>query len=1024
MQDIAKLIHTFGTNTSDYMALIDFSLRIIWLNTNYKDKGLKKGKLDKNSGIDISLVKKALKENKKQSEGNTKVIPVEFSDKRYVIVIEHEVINEKYSEILDNMLDIITIIDSKGKILYETPSVKKLLGYEPEELIGRSVFKYLHKEDLLKAKNLLKQVIKDPKKEVHSIMRYKHKNGSWLWLEFVGKIIFKDGKVESVIINSREVTERKKAQESLKKNQEMLIYTGEMAKVGGWEIDIKTKEVKWTDETYKIHEVPIGAKIKLSYAINFFHEKDRPKLKKAIKKAIEKGESYDLVLRFITANGKNLWTHTMGMAEKEKGKVVKIIGTFQDITELKEKESKLTKNKRLLEEVFEKLPVGLWFADKKGKLERGNPKGKEIWGAEPKVGVKEYGVFKAKTYPEGKQLKPKDWALYKTVTEGKTIEDELLEIEAFDNKKKIIQNYTFPVLDENKKVEKAIVVNIDVTDLKRKEEELKESEEKFRKTVMNSPYPIMIHAEDGEVILINKIWEKLTGYGQKEISTISKWTKKAYGKNMSVVKKVIDNLYTKKEISHQGEFVIKIKSGKKMIWEFSSAPLGKLPDGRRQIMSIAKDITKIKKAEKALKKSKRKYMSLAENSPDTIMRFDRKLRHIYVNSNVEKQTGIKKEKFVGKTHEELGFPKEMCELWRNALKKVFNTRKPNRIEFKLPNNIWIDWYLVPELYEKKVSSVITFARDITELKNTELRLKQNEEKLNSIIEHSSNVYYMHDTNNRIIYISPQCKRFFGYSQEEMKIKWTDIATKNPLNKKALELTKKAIKTGKRQKPYLSELKRKDGSLVIVEANESPLKDEKGKVIGISGSLRDVTLQYKSNKILEENEKRYSLALESTGQLVYDYDIVSGNIVWKGDIKSNTGYSEKEFNPDINEWEKMINPKDRERATKVLDESMKQNKPYEITYRFKQKDGSYKYVQDHGQFINDEKGKPYRMIGTMKDITFRKNIEKEKQQLNEKLMQRVEELEKFQRLTIGRELRMVELKNKIKELEKKLKNEKK
>ena len=138
-----------------------------------------------------------------------------------------------------------------------------------------------------------------------------------------------------------EIKNRKQAEGALEDSEALLAQTGRMAKVGGWILDAKTLEVTWTEETYRIHEVPLGHKPPLEEAINYFHSDDRPKLETAIKKAIEHGEPYDMEVRFITANGKRLWTHTIGKPTIMEGKTVKLTGTFQDITDRKQAEEAL-----------------------------------------------------------------------------------------------------------------------------------------------------------------------------------------------------------------------------------------------------------------------------------------------------------------------------------------------------------------------------------------------------------------------------------------------------------------------------------------------------------------------------------------------------------------------------------------------------------------------------------------------------------------------------------------------------------
>jgi two-component system, cell cycle sensor histidine kinase and response regulator CckA len=83
----------------------------------------------------------------------------------------------------------------------------------------------------------------------------------------------------------------------------------------------------------------------------------------------------------------------------------------------------------------------LWFADKNGKILRGNPAGVKIWGAQPVVSMEEYGVFKARRLPSGQKIAPDDWALARTIKKRITVKDELLEIDAFNGNKKIILNY-------------------------------------------------------------------------------------------------------------------------------------------------------------------------------------------------------------------------------------------------------------------------------------------------------------------------------------------------------------------------------------------------------------------------------------------------------------------------------------------------------------------------------------------------------------------------------------------------------
>ncbi|MEG5067000.1 CHASE3 domain-containing protein [Microcoleus sp. B3-A4] len=123
------------------------------------------------------------------------------------------------------------------------------------------------------------------------------------------------------------------------------------------------------------------------------------------------------------------------------------------------------------------------------------------------------------------------------------------------------------------------------------------SEERFRSAIFNAPLPIMLHAENGKVLQINSAWTELSGYEYSEIPTIEDWTEKAYHSRQSLVQADIARLHELNARISEGEYMITTASGESRIWEFYSAPLGKLSDGRSLVISTAIDITARKQAE-------------------------------------------------------------------------------------------------------------------------------------------------------------------------------------------------------------------------------------------------------------------------------------------------------------------------------------------------------------------------------------------------------------------------------------------
>ncbi len=152
-------------------------------------------------------------------------------------------------------------------------------------------------------------------------------------------------------------------------------------------------------------------------------------------------------------------------------------------------------------------------------------------------------------------------------------------------------------------------------------------------------------------------------------------------------------------------------------------------------------------------------------------------------------------------------------------------------------------------------------------------------------------------------------------------------------------------------------------------------NEQGECLKAFGFTQDITVRKKTQLRLEEEESKFRLIAEKTGQLVYDYNPLTGTIKWTGAISSITGYSFEEFQDvNIDKWEILVHPDDRNRAVVALKHAFKECCKYDIEYRFKHKDGRYIFIEEHGIYLPDKDGKAYRMLGTMSDITERKKLE--------------------------------------------------
>ncbi|WP_234572387.1 sensor histidine kinase [Rhodohalobacter sp. 614A] len=269
-------------------------------------------------------------------------------------VIRRKSIEESYKEseklyklISTNSADLICLHDPDGKFRFVSPSSEYLLGYKPAELLGKNPYEFHHPEDIERVKEQSHNQALENNLITSIQYRFKKKNGEYIWLDTATQPIKNDkGEVINLQTTSRDITARKKLEILFSEAQQM-------ANVGGWEFDIKSGKLTWTDEVYRIHEKPVGEKVFVEEGLSYYPSDARTKIEEAIEYTMETGKKYDVALPFVTAKGNHKWVRAIGQALFLEKKPYKLRGTFQDITKYKEYEQKIKDQNTRLKEVTE-----------------------------------------------------------------------------------------------------------------------------------------------------------------------------------------------------------------------------------------------------------------------------------------------------------------------------------------------------------------------------------------------------------------------------------------------------------------------------------------------------------------------------------------------------------------------------------------------------------------------------------------------------------------------------------------------
>lgn len=231
-------------------------------------------------------------------------------------------------------LGLLSIADFTGKFHRLNLSWETTLGYTIEELLTKNYLDLIYPEDQDKTLLALERLMTN-EELVNFVNRFIRKDGTIVYLEWRAR-----AKDDLIYANARNITENISLEEELLIQKKLLTEMGKVAKVGGWELDTKTMKTVWTEEVYNIYELPPGTDKNVVDGISFYHPEDQIVINKAVEDAIHKGKSFDLELRLISKLGNFKWVHAVGRPIFINNKVVKVFGTFQEITERKDQEKK------------------------------------------------------------------------------------------------------------------------------------------------------------------------------------------------------------------------------------------------------------------------------------------------------------------------------------------------------------------------------------------------------------------------------------------------------------------------------------------------------------------------------------------------------------------------------------------------------------------------------------------------------------------------------------------------------------
>ncbi|MFX0212233.1 MAG: PAS domain S-box protein, partial [Candidatus Hodarchaeota archaeon] len=522
-----------------------------------------------------------------------------------------------------------------------------------------------------------------------------------------------------------------------------------------------------------------------------------------------------------------------------------------------------------------------------------------------------------------------------------------------------------------------MVVIRDISERVKMKKTLQESEVHTRQIVENIRDIVFTLSPEGVVTSLNPAFEEITGITPNE--AIGKhFTSMIHPDNVSSALEALE-LVSRNKSPAATEVLLKTKQDTYAVVEGQLTPQydqGNLAG----FFGVARDITQRKQTEEAHRESEEKFRLLSDQSLMGICLIQNDMI-MYVNQVFSEIIEFPSEEILSWTKNdylELVHPIDRS-FFREQGQKIISgeiervsPHQSFRLRLKSGKIKWIDVYTKKILYRGSSADFITLI-DITERKHIENILQESEEQHRYILENIRDMVFTLSLDGTISSVSPEFEKITGYPCVEWIGKnFVEIAHPDDIPIAAAGF--KATLRGESPPPYEGRIISKSGEFLTLEVKSTP-QMKNGKIIGYLGIARDITKRKKAETELIRTKKRLEYLLEECPAIIYSCNL-DGHFettFMSENIEKILGHQADNFVHKPKFWEGNIHPEDREHVITAFSEITKQGY-CSGEYRFKHKEGSYRWMLEEANLIHDDNGNPLEIIGFWTDITERKKVE--------------------------------------------------
>ena len=861
---------------------------------------------------------------------------------------------EKYRSLINSQESTIFTIDGDGILHYINRIGAAQLATDAEKIVGRKLQEFFPPQVADWLLNHVHTVISSEQGLVTEYQSVVGGNPEWQRVS-IQPIHGATGQFTLAMVNSLDITERKKSESALQNSQEQLRLALIAAHMGTWKWSISTNKVEWSPEASRLFGLK-DLNADLNTVLDFFHPEDKIQVLNSIQNAISNRKVTNGAYRIQHADGHTMWVTNFGHVKYDtNGNAIAISGLIQDITELKEAEESLWKSTQILQESQSIANLGSWTADLTTGIFDATPEGAHLVGwAEGKHSSDE---LMDTIHPDDREYMQNSWAA-------------AMQGVPYDIEHRIILNGEVRWLRVKAKIKfdeqgapiSALGITQDVTERKQAEERRRESDDRYRLLFETMVQGVVFQDVEGRIIHANSSAEEILGMtlaqmqGRASIDprwrTIHEDGRLYPGENhpAMIALRSGESVYN----SVMGVYNVASESYR---WiNVNAVPRFRNGDDKPyQVYTTFEDITERKQAENALISSEKKLQSLIDSQTHFVLRINLEGKYTFWNQKFEREFGWR--------HKNKGIEnaspldtinsyhhQRVLDVVKNCINQpglVFSVEidKPAE-DGSTRTTLWEFIGLTDE--HNQPSEIQCMGVEITDRKKAEEALRESEEKYRLLAENISDVIWIMDIeSSKFNYVSSSVLQLRGYSTDEVLVQGvsasltpaSDIYLIRVIAERLVEFEQGIIKV------YTDELEHpcRDGSTVWTESTTRFIKNPETGKLEVYGVSRNITDRKKVEAAIHQIEKRNTSLIENApdGIALVDEDGIF--MFASPSAYRMLGYSTEEIvGTPSRKW---VHPSDLPMLANLRNKlAARPAKPQMMEYRFQHKDGSYRWLE--------------------------------------------------------------------------------